>query len=92
MPLRAVTLAVRPEAPVVTGLVAVIVGVATLPGTTVTVLLAGVLEVFAALSSTAVSAMFPTGPAVYVILFTPEDLTPAVPPELVMAPPVIVQR
>jgi len=92
MPLRAVTLAVRPDAPVVTGLVAVIVGVVTLPATTVTLALAGALAIDAALISTAVSAIVPTGPAVYVIRFTPEVLTPAVPPELVMVPPARVHR
>jgi hypothetical protein len=54
--------------------------------------LAAALPVFAAFTSTHVDVMVPTAPAVYVIVFAPPLVTPAVPPGLVMLPPVIVQE
>jgi hypothetical protein len=46
--------------------------------------------VVAPLVSAQVITIEPAGPAVYVILFTPAEVTPAVPPALVMVPPEMV--
>ena len=83
-PVRAVTWAVRPEAPSVTGLADVIVGVLGAFATTGMLVLAGGRVSLAAFPSTTLRTTGPVAAAVYVILLPPPLVTPAGPPELVI--------
>ena len=58
----------------------------------VTLLLAGAPWVLAVLNSRQVMLATPAAPAVQVMLLMPAAVTPAVPPVLVMVPPLSVQR
>lgn len=88
IPERAATVAVNPEVLLVTLDATLMAGV-TGAATTVTLRDAAALVV-APLLSLHVRAMVPTAPAVYVRVFVDPLVTPAVPPALVMVPPVIV--
>ncbi|HVH12722.1 MAG TPA: hypothetical protein VM759_06715, partial [Longimicrobium sp.] len=94
MPLMAVTDAVRPVAPDVTGLAATMVGVVGAAGGAFTVMLRAraALCVPAAFTSTTLSVSVPGLPAVYVMRFVVPTISPAVPFGLVRVPFVIVQR
>lgn len=86
--MRAVTVAVNPVVLLVTSDATEITGVAG-AATTVTLFVPGAL-VAAPLLSLHVRVSVPTAPAVYVRVFWEPLVTPAVPPALVMVPPVIV--